>query len=91
MACARRLGVVVAETEMVTFGDQIPLVTKRFDRISGGAEIGRLHPVDFCQAMGRMPDAKYEESGGSRPKEIAAMLHKVSTAQGPDVKRFPMR
>lgn len=88
MACARRLGLVVAETEMVTFGDQISLVTKRFDRISRGAEIERLHQVDFCQAMGRLPDAKYEETGGSRPKEIAAMLRKVSTSQEPDIKRF---
>ena len=88
MACARRLGLVVAETEMVTFGDEISLVAKRFDRISGGAEIERLHQVDFCQALGRMPDAKYEESGGSQPKEIAAMLRKVSTSPESDVKRF---
>ena len=88
MACARHLGLAVAETDMVTFGEQVSLVTKRFDRISGGTEIERLHQVDFCQALGRMPDAKYEENGGSRPKEIAAMLRKVSTSPESDVKRF---
>ena len=39
---------------------------RRFDRPRGKAGVGRLHQEDFCLALGRMPNRKYEET---RPRE----------------------
>lgn len=88
MQASRKLGLRTATTEMVEFDGEPSLVVTRFDRDTSGAEISRIHQVDFCQAMGRLPDAKYEQDGGSRPKELAAMLREVSTSPDVDVRRF---
>jgi serine/threonine-protein kinase HipA len=33
---------------------------KRYDRVGGGGRWRRLHQEDFCQALGKLPSAKYE-------------------------------
>lgn len=66
----RELGLPVAETEMVRFGEQLTLVVERFDRAwatrptDGQRWIARLPQEDFCQVLGLPPSAKYESHGG---------------------------
>ena len=86
----REFGLPIAEADMVTFGKQIVLSVKRFDRhwigststaVSNpqftptkGQWIARLPQEDFCQATGRSPNEKYEADGGTTSEEILEIL-----------------
>ena len=60
MRAASMLGVDIADSQMMGFEDQWAIVVERFDRIVDGTQIDRLHQEDMCQAIGRMPEKKYE-------------------------------
>jgi serine/threonine-protein kinase HipA len=86
----REFGLPMADTEMLTCGDQTVLAIKRFDRRWIGADdaedqrsrfapargtwIARLPQEDFCQATGRSPTQKYEADGGPSIEEIMDIL-----------------
>lgn len=75
----RRLGLPVAECEVVTFEDQKVLVIQRFDRSrqkhpNGSEWIARLPQEDFCQALGVAPFRKYEKDGGPGMADCLRLL-----------------
>lgn len=89
MQVAARLGLTVAATELVDFAGETAIVITRFDRYHDPTSaVRRLHQVDFCQAMGRMPANKYEERNGPRTVDLAAMLRRESARAEHDVHRF---
>lgn len=89
MQVAARLGLTVAATELVDFAGETAIVITRFDRYHDPTSaVRRLHQVDFCQAMGRMPANKYEERNGPRTADLAAMLRRESARAEHDVHRF---
>lgn len=89
MQVAAQLGLTVAATELADFAGETAIVISRFDRYLDQANaVHRLHQVDFCQAMGRMPANKYEERNGPRTAELAAMLRRESSRPEQDVVRF---
>ena len=76
--CLRTLqsaGLDVAATEVTTIDGVVCLVVERYDRTldETGRRI-RLHQEDFCQALRRLPDAKYEHEGGPTVAEIVQLL-----------------
>jgi serine/threonine-protein kinase HipA len=86
MAAASDLGVDVAASRIVRFDDQWALVIERFDRIVGGdGSVVRLHQEDFCQALGRLPEAKYESRGGPRLIDLAGVVKKWSSQREDDL------
>ncbi|BBX11918.1 MULTISPECIES: type II toxin-antitoxin system HipA family toxin [Mycobacteriaceae] len=89
MQVAARLGLLVAATELADFAGETAIVISRFDRYHDPTSaVHRLHQVDFCQAMGRMPVNKYEERNGPRTAELATMLRRESARAEQDVHRF---
>lgn len=79
MQVAARLGLTVAATELADFAGETAIVITRFDRYHDlTSAVHRLHQVDFCQAIGRMPASKYEERNRPRTAELAAMLRRES-------------
>ncbi len=62
------------------------LLIERYDRIlkrdeKTGAEIlTRIHQEDFCQALGVVPERKYQAEGGPSLKECFALVREVSSA-----------
>jgi serine/threonine-protein kinase HipA len=86
----RRLGLPVAESDMVQFGGQKVLAVKRFDRRWAGAGaaradrpgfkpspgtwIVRLPQEDFCQATGHASTERYEADGGPSIGDILEIL-----------------
>lgn len=89
MQVAAQLGLTVAATELADFAGEAAIVITRFDRYLDQSNAAhRLHQVDFCQAMGRMPANKYEERNGPRTAELAAMLRRESSHPEQDVVRF---
>lgn len=75
MQVAGSTGLDVAETDLITVAGTPCLYVARFDRTED--EYGRIHRVhqeDFCQAMGVLPAAKYEENGGPSIPQIVDLL-----------------
>ena len=59
----------------------------RFDPDTAESKDGlkRVHQEDFCQAMGTLPECKYEHEGGPSFAQCVALLRKVSTKPAKDV------
>ena len=75
MILARRIGLNVAQVTTGVAGKRSYLLVDRYDRIGTGNDVRRLHQEDFCQALGRLPAAKYEFNGtGTRGPSIADMF-----------------
>jgi serine/threonine-protein kinase HipA len=79
MAAARIVGVDVAETKFTQFDDQAAIVVNRFDRFASPGSVERVHQEDFCQALRRLPEAKYEHRGGPTLKDMAGLIQRQST------------
>lgn len=79
MRAAAHVGIDVARTEYQGFDGTWALVVERFDRSpSHNGSIARIHQEDFCQAVGRTPDRKYEERGGPTARDMVAVVRRES-------------
>jgi serine/threonine-protein kinase HipA len=86
MAAAFELGVDVAAGRIVQFDDQWALVIERFDRGAGDdGSVLRVHQEDFCQALGRLPEAKYETRGGPGLADLAGLVRRSSAEPEDDL------
>lgn len=75
MQVAGSVGLQVAETDLIRVGGTPCLYVARFDRTEDEyGRIHRIHQEDFCQALGVLPAAKYEENGGPSTPQIVALL-----------------
>ncbi len=65
MNLAHKVGLPVPSAQVVDIVGQQVYMVERYDRkrIAPG-EIERLHQEDFCQALGVIPEMKYEQEGG---------------------------
>lgn len=73
----RHLGLAAVRSELRSFGGASALVVTRFDRLTRGGSVLRVHQEDLCQALGRGPEAKYENEGGPSARDIAGLLRAV--------------
>lgn len=65
MNLAQKVGLPVPLAQLVEIGGEPVYMVERYDRkrtVPG--EIERLHQEDFCQALGVVPEMKYEQEGG---------------------------
>ena len=81
MRAAAMVSIEVASTEYLQFDDDTwALVVERFDRfIDADRTIHRIHQEDFCQAIGRTPDHKYEERSGPTAGDMAKVIQRESS------------
>ncbi|MDR2566401.1 MAG: HipA domain-containing protein [Bifidobacteriaceae bacterium] len=78
---AAKLGLTVAQTEVVNLGGERAVVVRRFDRLrEPSGRVRRLHQEDCCQALGLWRHVKYESDGGPG---LAAVAQLLSAAVGP--------
>ena len=91
MKLAGSLGVPAAKTQIVNVGDIPCLLVTRYDRALD-EETGttrRIHQEDFCQALGRAPEQKYQSDGGPLAREIVRLIREGwSTMPAKDVLAF---
>ncbi|GAA0572376.1 type II toxin-antitoxin system HipA family toxin [Kribbella sandramycini] len=85
MAAAAELAVDVADSQLLRFEDQWAIVVQRFDRVIGDDEITRIHQEDFCQALGRLPESKYESRGGPGLADMVRLVRTQSTTPSDDL------
>jgi serine/threonine-protein kinase HipA len=79
MRLAERVGLRVAPVAVGRAQGIDYLLVERFDRLVDGLGIRRLHQEDFCQALGIVPDQKYQREGGPSLKRCFALLREVSS------------
>jgi serine/threonine-protein kinase HipA len=83
MKLAAQMGLPVAEVATGKSGNIDYLLIERYDRISKSANdksvLDRIHQEDFCQALGIVPERKYEAEGGPSIKDCFDLLRKVSS------------
>ena len=83
---ARSCGLSAAASEIARIGETACLIVERFDRtLTDDVRIVRLHQEDFCQALGILPNSKYESEGGPSVAMAVAALRDVSAAPAADV------
>ncbi len=76
MTLARAIGIPAAETRIVSVGDIPCLLVMRYDRVTDSATglTRRIHQEDFCQALGRPPEQKYQADGGPLAREVVRLI-----------------
>jgi serine/threonine-protein kinase HipA len=88
MALATHTGVEVARTEPRLAGRHEYLLVHRYDRSPSEAPDGRLHQEDFCQALGLVPEVKYEDEGGPNTADCAALIYRHAAVPARDIIAF---
>ncbi len=83
------LGLLAAVTEYLEVGEQRALMVERYDRqaSSAGGTL-RIHQEDMCQALGVMPERKYQSKDGPGVADIAGLITRHSADCDADVKLF---
>jgi serine/threonine-protein kinase HipA len=85
---ARAEGLIVPNSSVQRFGDEIAIVVERFDRVRSGGRWARIHQEDMCQALGLHPARKYESDGGPGARAIAELLRAQSSNPEEDLESF---
>jgi serine/threonine-protein kinase HipA len=85
---ARSLGMIVPNSSVMRFEDEIAMVVERYDRIRSGNRLTRVHQEDMCQAVGLPPTRKYESEGGPGVATIFGLLRTNSTNSVEDTGSF---
>ncbi len=93
MFCMRLAGILGLNVPEVThrkIGGRPCIVVARYDRVrsADGRMTVRLHQEDFCQALGRPPELKYQQEGGPLVRECVALLREWSTTPVLDIRAF---
>jgi serine/threonine-protein kinase HipA len=63
-------GLVVPNSSVRRFRDEIAIVIERYDRVQSHGERFRVHQEDMCQALALHPTRKYESDGGPGVRTI---------------------
>lgn len=74
---ANTVGLVTSKSEILQFGDEVAIVSTRYDRrvLSEDPPVTtRSHQEDMCQALSLPPEKKYEKDGGPGVVEIMQLL-----------------
>lgn len=89
MCLARAAGLTAARTSArVTSGGSEFLLVERYDRIESTDRTTRLHQEDFCQALGFVPEMKYQAEGGPDAAACAKLIRRESSVPARDLAVF---
>jgi serine/threonine-protein kinase HipA len=70
-------------------GETSILMVTRFDRtLTDELRIERLHQEDFCQALGVLPERKYEFEDGPSVVKVVEIIRNVSSRPAADLNTF---
>jgi len=83
---AKKIGLNTAEAALHHAESKPYLLIKRYDRVTNDHEIQRLHQEDFCQALGIIPEMKYQREGGPDLATCFQLIRQVSNLPVIDIK-----
>lgn len=89
LALAQAMGMPAAQAQVFSVDDRSVLLVARYDRLEqaqGG--LLRIHQEDFCQAVGVVPEMKYQNEGGPDLKACFGLLRRATRPSAPQVLRL---
>lgn len=89
LALAQAMGLPTAQAQIFVVQGREVLLVARYDRRVGvdGHPV-RIHQEDFCQALGVVPEMKYQNEGGPDLKACFDLLRKATRPSAPQVLRL---
>jgi len=90
LALAKVMGMPTAQAQIFQVNDRQVLLVARYDRRladDDGHQV-RIHQEDFCQALGVVPEMKYQNEGGPDLKACFELLRKVTRPSAPQLLRL---
>lgn len=88
MLLAKKMGLHISNVE-IRFAQGKPfLLAQRYDRKQDKPGIERLHQEDFCQALGIVPELKYQNEGGPSLAQCFSLLKNCSSTPAIDIPRL---
>ena len=93
LALARESGLDAAAATPLAPDGQEGLLVERYDRWrpDSEAEVHRIHQEDFCQALGFLPEQKYEGETGPGGRRVRGPAARTGRRTGPRSPRLPGR
>jgi serine/threonine-protein kinase HipA len=89
LALAQAMGFPTAQAQIHRVSDRSMLLVTRYDRRVGDeGQAVRIHQEDFCQALGVVPEMKYQSEGGPDLKACFDLLRKATRPSAPQVLRL---
>jgi serine/threonine-protein kinase HipA len=88
MQLANAVGILVPETNLRDVGETQVYQIQRYDRHTVDGLPHRQHQEDFCQALGVVPENKYQTEGGPSLEECVALIQTHSTKPAFDYQQF---
>ena len=88
MTLAREVDLDVPGLSFRKIGGKPCIVVARYDRRATHGMTTRVHQEDFCQALGRPPERKYQQEGGPTVRECVTLLREWSTTPVLDIRAF---
>lgn len=85
MRLAQRVGIDAPNAQIIYVGETPCYLVERYDRIKRDGRIVRVHQEDFCQALGILPDVKYEREGGPTLAQCFYLLTRFSAKPAADI------
>lgn len=80
MTLAQSIGMATAKVKIGSVEEIDYLLVERYDRTIAQGHLRREHQEDFCQALGIVPEQKYQKEGGPSFKQCFALARDVSSA-----------
>jgi serine/threonine-protein kinase HipA len=89
LALAQAIGMPTAQAQIFQVEDRQVLLVARYDRrADADGQLVRIHQEDFCQALGVVPEMKYQNEGGPDLKACFDLLRKATRPSAPQVLRL---
>lgn len=86
---AKSMNMPAAEGQVFQVRDRQVLLVVRYDRrVGDDGHPMRVHQEDFCQALGVVPEMKYQNEGGPDLKACFDLLRKATRPSAPQVLRL---
>ena len=89
MALAEAMQLKPAKSKVHTVLNHPFLLVERYDRLTDTQQgRARLHQEDFCQALGVVPEMKYQSEGGPNLAQCFDLVRRVTRPSAPHVLRL---
>lgn len=89
LALAEAMQLKPAKSKIHTVGDRPFLLVERYDRVTDAqGRRQRLHQEDFCQALGVVPEMKYQNEGGPDLAQCFELVRRVTRPSAPQLLRL---
>jgi serine/threonine-protein kinase HipA len=83
------MGMPAAKAQFFSVDNRHVLLVSRYDRLEDAdGRLVRIHQEDFCQALGVVPEMKYQNEGGPDLKSCFDLLRKATRPSAPQVLRL---